>query len=149
MQQEKQEHALEALIQRFNDENHKGAASQDEPEETYHIYPVPGGMVILKEEPQIINATSTQNQPPSQLFTYATLFIFLILPISSILFQLTLLFNPPTAIVRIIPSTQTFILKSTLQMGRLLNPITLSQSATAGTTGKGHQDSTKATGTIT
>src|SRR2546423_15308488 len=34
-------------------------------------------------------------------------------------------------------------------MGRLLNPITLSQSATAGTTGKGHQDSTKATGTIT
>src|SRR5436853_6993055 len=112
MQQEKQQNALEQFIQSFNDENREG--SQDEPEDTYHIYPVPGGMVILKEEPEIINATPTQNQPPSQLFPYAILFFAFFLPLSAILFQLYLLYNPPIATVTIIPNVQTFTLRSTL-----------------------------------
>src|SRR5436305_9643646 len=149
MQQEKQEHALEALIQRFNDENHKGAASQDEPEETYHIYPVPGGMVILKEEPQIINATPPQNQPPSQLFTYAILFFAFFLPLSAILFQLHVAYNPPIASVTIIPTVQTFTLKSRVHIGRLIHSVTISQTQTIPTTGKGHQDETRAAGTVT
>src|SRR5438132_1072652 len=142
MQQEKQENALEQFMRTFNEENKEG--SQDEPEETYHIYPVPGGMVILKEEPEIINATPTQNQPPSKLFTYAILFFAFFLPLSAILFQLSLLFNPPIATVTIIPEAKQINFNGTLQIGRLIHPITLSQSAITGTTGKGHQDSTKA-----
>src|SRR2546423_5480603 len=106
MQQEKQAHALEAFLQRFHDE--QSEESRDEPEETYHVYPVPGGMVILKEEPedQIIDATPPQNKP-SSYFTYATVLFAFILPISAILFQLYLAFNPQTVTVTILPNTET------------------------------------------
>jgi Baseplate J-like protein len=152
MQQHKQVNALEPFMQRFHDENQEGTASQQEPEETYHIYPVPGGMVLLSEEPeedQIVDATLPQNtQPPSSLFTYASIFVCLIIPISSILFQIYLAFNPPEATVTIIPSVQAFTLKGTMQMGRMVHPITLSQSQIIPTTGKGHQDARAATGTL-
>ena len=134
MQQEKQENALEQFIQRFNEENKEG--SQDEAEETYHIYPVPGGMVILKEEPedQMIDATPPQHKPSSS-FTYAAVLFAFMLPLSAILFQLYLIYNPPIATVTIIPETKQITLNGTLQIGRLLHPITLRESQTIQTTG--------------
>src|SRR6266487_4579099 len=97
MQQEKQADALEAFVQRFHDEHSEG--SPDEPEETYHVYPVPGGMVILKEDPedQVIDAAIPPNtQPPSRLFTCVTVLFALLLPLSAILLQVYLAGNPPS-----------------------------------------------------
>src|SRR5260370_35263734 len=138
MQQEKQAHALEAFLQRFHDETSEG--SLDEPEETYHIYPVPGGMVILKEDPedQSIDATPPQHVPSSAL-TYAAVLFACMLPLASILFQVYLVFHPPTVTLTLMPSVQTVTFTGMVHMGRLIHPISLSQSATTGTTGRGHQ----------
>jgi hypothetical protein len=85
-------------------------------------------------------------------FDYVTLGIVLIccLPmLASIVLQVYLLQNPAIATVTIIPKSQQLTLNGTLQIGRLLQPITLSQSATTHTTGRGHQDARSATGTVT
>jgi hypothetical protein len=58
-------------------------------------------------------------------------------------------FNPPTVTVTILAQAQMVSLTDTLHLGRLLNPIAVSQSTMAATTGKGHQDSKQATGLIT
>ena len=87
-----------------------------------------------------------------QPFDYVTLGIVLIccIPLlASILFQVYLLQNPAIATVTIIPKSQTLTLNGTLQLGRVLQPITISQSQTVPTTGRGHQDARAATGTVT
>jgi hypothetical protein len=148
MQQEKQANELEAFIQRCHDETNEG--SRAEPEETYHIYPVPGGMVILKEDPedQSINATPPQHRLPSSL-TYAAVFFAFMLPLASILFQVHLGLHPPTVTVTLMPRVQTMTVTGTVHMGRLIPPVTLSQSATTPTTGRGHRAAAQARGTIT
>jgi hypothetical protein len=60
-----------------------------------------------------------------------------------------LAFDPPTVTVTMLAKAQTVSLTGTLQPGRLLNPITASQSTVVATTGKGHQDSKQAAGLIT
>jgi hypothetical protein len=60
-----------------------------------------------------------------------------------------LLFFPPLAHITLIAKSQEVSATTTLQTGRILAPLTLSQSATVATTGKGHQDPKQATGTIT
>jgi hypothetical protein len=57
--------------------------------------------------------------------------------------------NPPIATVTIIPKSQTVTMTGTLQLGRVLQPLTISQSQTVSTTGKGHQDAKAASGFIT
>ena len=59
------------------------------------------------------------------------------------------MFTPPIATVTIIPKSQTVTLSGTLQLGRLLSPLTLSQSQTVPTTGKGLQIAKQAQGYIT
>jgi hypothetical protein len=150
MQQEKQAHALDAFLQRFHDESSGG--SRDEPEETYHVYPVPGGMVILKEDPedQVVEAAIPPNtEPPSRLFTAATVIFALLLPLSAILFQLSLAFNPPIITVTLVPAVQSVTVRGMVHIGRLIPPITLSQAATTKTTGRGHEDAKQARGFIT
>jgi Baseplate J-like protein len=140
------------LLQQLNDEREQDdqqpQPENEEPEEIIDVY-----FVRREAKPedtqQVVDSTPPSQNPPSQLFTAAAVFFCLIIPISSILFQLSLVFNPPIATVTIIPNVQTFTLKSTLHLGRLLHPITLSQSQKVPTTGKGHQDATKAAGTIT
>ncbi len=73
--------------------------------------------------------------------------IFLIL--SGLILQSSLPFNSPTATVTLIPKSQTVTLTGMLQLGRVIAPITLTQSQTVPTTGKGHQDAKQATGYIT
>src|SRR5437763_4659284 len=131
MQQEKQAHALEAFVQRFHDE--QSEESPDEPEETYHVYPVPGGMVILKEDPedQVIEAAIPPNtQPPSRLFTAATVLFALLLPLAAILLQVSLALHPPIVTVTLMPTVHTVTFSGIVRMGRLIPPVTLSQAAT-------------------
>src|SRR5947209_10727361 len=146
MQQQRLHDQIEQFLHRLNDTSQDGAMHQEEPEETIHVY-----FVRERDDPQdqVIETTLAKSQHPSSLCTTATLFFCLCLPLSSILFQLSLAFSPPIATVTIIPDAQTVTLTGTVSLGRLVHPITLSQSQTTPTTGKGHQDALKATGMIT
>ncbi len=145
--------------------------------ETIHIHYFPDAIVILREGEEdtqeenvidgtvagtaITEGTTEQKQTPEQkteplrngkeqtrlAILSVSLNSFLIL--SCLLLQMYLLLNPPTATVTLMPKSQQVTLKGTLQLGRVLAPITLSQSATAPTTGKGHQDARAAAGNIT
>ena len=77
----------------------------------------------------------------------ASFYSFLIL--SGLILQSSLPFYSPTATVTLIPKSQQITVNGTLQLGRIVAPITLSQSQTVATTGKGHQDARNATGSIT
>jgi VCBS repeat-containing protein len=65
------------------------------------------------------------------------------------LFQVWVLFNPPTATITIVSKSRQVTLSGTLHLGRLIAPITLSQSQTTQTTGKGYQTAKQAQGAIT
>jgi hypothetical protein len=102
---------------------------------------------------QIIEATLTQTKnktrEPIDPLMCATGMFFLILVFSSLLLQVYMVLNPPIATVTIIPKSQNITLQETLHLGRLLSSLTVSQSQTVATTGKGHQDAKEATGFIT
>jgi hypothetical protein len=144
--------------------------------ETIHIHYFPDAIVILREgeegaqETNFIDSTvagttttegnTEQKQAPEQkteplngqentrLAILSVSFnSFLIL--SCLLLQLYMLLNPPTAIVTIMPKSQTVTFTGMLQLGRLFNPTTVSQTATFPTTGRGHQDAKVAQGTLT
>ncbi len=145
--------------------------------ETIHIHYFPDAIVILREgeedtqEENVIESTvagttitegNTEQTPePEQeaepqrngkgrarlALLSVSLNSFLIL--SCLLLQVYLLLNPPTATVTLMPKSQQVTLIGTLQLGRILAPLTLSQSQTTPTTGKGHQIARAATGFIT
>jgi len=99
------------------------------------------------QEEGTVESTRAMHKPP--LLALFAGFFALMLPISSIAFQLYLVFNPFIATITIFPKSQQVTLSGTLQLGRLLNPLTLSESATAKTTGTGHQNARAATGYLT
>lgn len=99
------------------------------------------------EETEIIETTLAPQK--LSLIVLATCFFALLLPIASIAFQLYVAFNPFTAIVTILPKSQIVTLSGTVQLGRIVAPLTLRASQTVATTGKGHQDARNATGFIT
>jgi VCBS repeat-containing protein len=119
----------------------------DEPQDVYVL------IVREREEEedhaQVVDSTLVISQKPSLLPAYAFCCCSVLLIVSMLAFQLYCIFNPPTATVTIIPKSQHVTLSGTLQIGRLLPPITISQSQTTPTTGKGHQDARSATGYIT
>src|SRR5260221_909723 len=146
--------------------NEASGTHDNEPEEEIihvHHFPdaklieLPDGTVILKKTESthttipIVESKpedSQANQPP-MLPAYLMVSIFLLLALSSILFQLSVLFHPLTAHITLAARSQTVSLTGTLQLGRVVNPITLSQSQTVPATGHGHQDARAATGSIT
>ena len=67
----------------------------------------------------------------------------------SIVFQLFLITNPYTLTVSLLARSQQVTITGTLNLGRALNPITLKESQTVPTSGKGHQDARNAEGYIT
>lgn len=67
----------------------------------------------------------------------------------SIVFQLYLIINPYTITVSLLAGSQQVTLTGTLNLGHALNPITLKESQTIPTSGKGHQDARSAAGYIT
>jgi len=137
--------------QNEQDDLEQGISPIDEPAPLQDIY-----VYIVREhdeapeQPQeegIIETTLAPHKP--SLLAIAVCFFALLLPLASIIFQLSLALNPFTATVTIFPKSQQIVFNGTLQTGRILAPITLSQSQTVPTTGTGHQDASAATGFIT
>ncbi len=143
------------------DEQHNGqeqkqpgtSEQETEPEETIHIHYFPDAIVILKEETpeqaQVVDSTPVTPQKISVMPAYAICLFYLLLIFSALAFQLYCMVNPPIATITIIPRSQQVTLSGTLQLGRVLPPLTISQSQVTPTTGKGHQDAKAATGYIT
>ncbi len=130
----------------------------EEQEEIYDVYTIPGGVVIVRadetaqaEENIVIESTpgAPPPQKPSYPHIYALSFVYLFLLLSILIMQIWLLVNPPIATITIVAKSQQITLTGTLQLGRLIAPITLSQTQTTPTTGKGHQDARSAVGTLT
>jgi hypothetical protein len=143
--------------------------------ETIHIHYFPDAIVILREgeedtqEENVIDSTVTGtttteghteqtleqeavpllNGKEQTRLAILTGSLNICLILSCLLLQVYLLLNPPTATVTLIPKSQQVTLPGTLQLGRILAPLTLSQSQTVPTTGKGHQIARAATGSIT
>jgi VCBS repeat-containing protein len=124
---------------------------ETQPEETIHIHYFPDAIVILKEEDQlrVVDSTPVLPQKTSMMPAYAFCCFSLLLIVSTLAFQLYCIVNPPAATIAILPKSQTVSMKGTLQVGRVLPPLTISQSQTTATTGKGHQNAKAATGTVT
>ena len=97
----------------------------------------------------VVDSSPVLPQKPSFLPAYAICGLYLLCFLATIAFQLYCISNPEIATVTIIPTSQHVVLSGTLQLGRVLSPLTLSQSQTAKTTGTGHQDAKEATGTVT
>jgi hypothetical protein len=111
-------------------------------------------LIVREREEEAQQSQVVESAPTKQVkqnFAYVTLCIVLLccLPMfGSIAFQVYALLNPPIATITIVPKTQAVTLTGTLQLGRVLHQITLRQSATTPTTGKGHQDAKAARGLI-
>jgi hypothetical protein len=100
-----------------------------------------------EEQAQIVDSVPVKNKPEYMAFLPACVFLLVI--VSSLTFQLYCIVNPPIAIITIIPKSQPVTLTGTLQLGRVLQPLTISQSQNTATTGKEHQHAKAATGTVT
>ncbi len=128
---------------------------EKEPAETIHIHYFPDAIVILKEDKDnaqpdnTVDTTLAQTKQPSVFIAYTVGIFYLFLIFSCIAVQFYIILNPPIATVTIIPKSQSVTLTGTLQLGRVLQPLTISQSQTVPTTGKGHQPARYATGYIT
>ncbi len=139
--------------------------NQNEPR-VFHVYPFEGGGFVVTDTP--VEAEEDTQQPtiiesvtPTQPFTQpahsgsalfsvlrcAALVLFLLF-LDSASPLLTDIFTP-TAVITLIPTQHHITLRSTAELGKLLDPITLTESQTAKATGKGHQDAERAAGTLT
>jgi hypothetical protein len=142
-------------------------AAQEEPG-TVHIHEftdsyvldLPDRLIVfpkqepLEEEEGVIDTTlagAPAPQPPQgrehrgSWLAYAPVSVVLLLILFSFLH---VLFFPPLAHITLILKSQEVSTVATLQTGRILAPLQLSQSAIVPATGKGHQDPKQATGTI-
>jgi hypothetical protein len=159
---------LEDQVQRIvanMDNQEQDTTSQPPQDEIQDIY------VLIVREREEAEAKSDLAEAPTQVFdstppvpmqstpvrvshdSFLSAYLFVccsvFLLLATLVFQLYLLFNPPIATVTIIPRSQTVTLNGTLQLGRVIRPITISQSQSTPTTGHGHQDAKAATGTVT
>lgn len=96
------------------------------------------------------SAPPLQTPPPRHVPSHVIFALLLLafLLLDSLDTTLTSLMTP-TATITILPQVNTITLKSSTALGKLLSPITLSQSLTVPATGKGHQDARAASGTLT
>src|SRR6266702_5889667 len=134
------EDEIRALV--ANMENQDSQEQQTPPDEVQDIY-----VLIVREteaceedQSQVVESAPVTTQKISFMPAYAICSFYLFLIVSCIAFQVYEVFNPPITTITIIPKSQTLTLSGTLQLGRVLQPITISQSHTVPTTGRGHQD---------
>ena len=123
----------------------KGGAGEEAPNE-------PQGTVVpaTPASPDKRWGKPLLDQRTSNQLASATVLVSLVLILFSLMIQLALVLHPPTAlIIIIIPKAQQLALTGTLQLGRVVPPITLRQSQTVPATGHGHQQATQATGFLT
>ena len=148
-QQHERNGDIEQFLQHLNGQESAEQGADEDIQETIHVYFVREQAAPQKDEQGIESTPPKSPQRKSDLPAYTTILFFIFLILSCLAFQLYLVFNPPIVIVTVVPRSQTVHLTGTLQLGRVLVPITLSQSQTVPTTGKGHQDPKQATGFIT
>jgi hypothetical protein len=132
----------------------------EEPVNTIYVYPTEQGGLLLSPTriegdedddalpPPVVESelpSPRQGVPPFLSFVVLLLcFVVLDMANSQLLALMT-----PTATITIVPSVHTLTLQSSTHLGKLLAPITLSESLTVPATGHGHQDATRATGSLT
>lgn len=148
--------SMESDEQKNQEEKPPGTSEQEpEPVETIHIHYFPDAIIILKEgednsqenTPVETTLATPTNEP--YLAPIILSVFFLLVSLFSILLQVSLALNPPIATITIIPKSQHVTLTGTLQLGRIIAPITVSQSQTTPTTGRGYQNARQATGMLT
>lgn len=114
----------------------------------------PSSMPVIGQEEGDVSDLDTaplapKSQPePVTNATIVALFLGMLVPLLCLAVQLYFIVNPYTVTLTILTKSQQMTLNGTLQLGRVISPLTLSQSQTVSTTGKGHQDARAATGTI-
>jgi hypothetical protein len=115
------------------DGNEQAEHLPGEPEETIQIHYFPDAIVILKEEEeaQVVDSTPVTPQNVSFLPAYAIGFVYLLLIVSTLGFQLNMMLHPPIATVTILPKSHTVTFSGTLQLGRILSPLYLHPSKQA------------------
>ena len=149
----------------YNTTNGEDEQPQGSEEDIIHVhhYPdadlveLPNGTVIFKKNESTTthvpivesNPQNSQAKQPPMTIAYATVSMYLFLILSCLVFQIYILANPFTVNVTLDAREQQVTLTGTLQLGRVLSPITLTQSQTVPTTGRGHQDARAATGYVT
>src|SRR5260370_3077683 len=135
-----------------------GAKDSEPDEEVFHVHHFPDALVIIKEpgKSTTTNIPVVDSTPIAPDKNHVSLFIpyfvvctFIFLTLSSILFQLYIIIHPPTTTIVLMLKSQTVSLSDSIRTGRVIPPITLSQSQSAPTTGRGHQDARAAQGTLT
>src|SRR5258708_38910955 len=150
-------HIIKALAE---ENTASGDGTQAKPLKEVDIYVEEDRITIIPKKTHIIDSATPDIPEPNEetpipshkaSTALAALMIsfYFVLILSSLFFQLYSIFNVPTATIYLIPKSQQITLTGTLQLGKVLNPITISQSQRAKTTGHGHQDAQRATGTIT
>ena len=132
---------------------------EEEDLDTIHVYPVEGGGLLLtrtpldeEEEPAapVIESQPASRAVPRSLPPFVLFLLLLCLFLLGDLADNQLIaLMTPTVTIAITPEVHTVRLHSTATLGKLLSPITLSQSETVPATGHGHQDAKAATGTLT
>ncbi len=146
------EDEVQRIVAKMDNEGQNDQEQKPEQIDTIHIHYFPDAIVILKEEEkaaQVIDSTPVTPQKISFIPAYAICSFYLFLILSCIAFQVFEILNPPIATVTIIPKSQAVTLTGTLQLGRVLQPLTISQSQTVPATGRGHQPAEQARGYIT
>src|SRR5712692_5976266 len=134
-----------------------------------HAYRLEGGGVVftatpIEDDPEAENiidakepeADTRSKQQKAPLYLLHVLFLFIVFVgldnVDAVLAQFA-----PVVTVTIIPQVQTVSTTATISVGesgadiygRLLSPLTMSQSQTTQATGRGHQDATRASGSLT
>ena len=152
-------HRILASLNGQEDEQDQSLPEEEEVN-TIHVYPVEGGGILLTRTPledeEAVPVIGSQSNSPGARSAARTLppFVLFLLLLSLFLVgdladtQLIALMTP-TVTIAITPQVHTIRLQSTASLGKLLSPITLSESQTVPPTGHGHHDARAATGTLT
>jgi hypothetical protein len=137
------EQELNRMLVKFDAENGEEDSNplpEEEPEE-FDMYIQADRITVVKRPVQ---------PKPTHYFAIFACIISLLLIIYLVTSAFILTFFPPSVTVTILTKSRTIKATATLQLpARQIPPLTLSQTATAPTTGKGHQDARAAQGTIT
>src|SRR5216684_9423106 len=148
-----------ATLNEQGDESDQPLPDEEELD-TIHVYPVEGGGILFTRTPlepeeaappiidsQNDHASTTAAKTPLPFVLFLLLLcVFVLFDVADT--QLIALMTP-TATIAITPDVRTVTLQSTATLGKLLSPLTLTESQTVPTTGHGHQDARHAMGTLT
>src|SRR5258708_39063916 len=99
-------------------EEDTGKLNEEKPEE-FDIYIEPDRITVVKRpeiQPQIIESAPVTTQKTSLVPAYAICLFYLVLILSTLLFQVYEIVNPPIATISIVPKTKTVTFSGTLQL---------------------------------